>query len=729
MSTRERHLYEFGPYRLDTAEQRLLRDGIPVPLTPKAFEMLVALVERSGHLVEKDELMKAVWSDTFVEESNLTNNVYELRKILGQGENGRSYIETVPKRGYRFAAPVRELSSDALVVDRRTLTRIVTEQREEEPPRRARNVHGARRVSPALLALAVIVIAAVAAYGGYKLIAQPTPVERTTFGVPFETMDISRLTTSGKITHVAISADGKYVANVVKDASGNSLWVKHLDAPSNVRIAGPAVTEYISVAFAPSLNSVYYIALDYDKGESTLYRVPVLGGPSVVVADDIYPIGFSSDGRQIAFVRLHGSESMLVVADADGSNQRVVATRQKPDRFELEWNAPAWSPDGKTIAFPVSLNDQRGHYQTIIGISVTDGTQTPLTVRRWSYAGQAVWLPDGSGLLVSAGDESDSPMQVWHVRLKGGVATQITHDLNDYRDLSLTRDASRLAAVQIQAVSNIWVAPRADARHAREIRSEVGSLETLGWTHDGQLVYRSSSGGKGADIWIVKADGTEAKQITVGARVAQGLAVTPDGDHIVFSSEATGRFHLWLVDTDGGNLRQLTDGNGEYYPQCTADGRWVVYQSGLNIDPRLWKIPIEGGQPVQLTTTRAAKPAVSPDGRMIAYSYLDIDLKPSRWGIGMISSDGGHRLKRFDFPPTVTNRYVRWSPDGQSIAFVNSAGGRSDIWLQPLDGRPPKQLTDFRSEQILAFDWSRDGRSLAFVRNVETSDAVRIQTK
>jgi TolB-like protein/DNA-binding winged helix-turn-helix (wHTH) protein/Flp pilus assembly protein TadD len=136
MSTRSQHLYEFGPYRLNTAEQLLLRNGEPVPLTPKAFETLVALVERSGHLVEKDELMKEVWSDAFVEESNLTNNVYALRKMLGAGEKGRSYIETVPKRGYRFTAPVKELSAGTLVVEKRTLTRIVTEESvaDDSPP-------------------------------------------------------------------------------------------------------------------------------------------------------------------------------------------------------------------------------------------------------------------------------------------------------------------------------------------------------------------------------------------------------------------------------------------------------------------------------------------------------------------------------------------------------------------------------------------------------------------
>ena len=128
MSTHLQHLYEFGPYRLDTAERLLLRDGEPVPLTPKAFETLVALVQRSGHLVEKDELMKVVWSDAFVEESNLTNNVYALRKMLGHGENGQSYIETVPKRGYRFTARVTELPAEALVVEKRTVTRVVTEE-------------------------------------------------------------------------------------------------------------------------------------------------------------------------------------------------------------------------------------------------------------------------------------------------------------------------------------------------------------------------------------------------------------------------------------------------------------------------------------------------------------------------------------------------------------------------------------------------------------------------
>ena len=108
-----KRLYEFGPFRLDGAERLLLRNGEVVPLTPKAFDVLLALVEQAGHLLGKEELLKTVWPDSFVEESNLADNVSRLRKALGDGENGQKFIETVPRRGYRFVAGVKELSNES----------------------------------------------------------------------------------------------------------------------------------------------------------------------------------------------------------------------------------------------------------------------------------------------------------------------------------------------------------------------------------------------------------------------------------------------------------------------------------------------------------------------------------------------------------------------------------------------------------------------------------------
>ena len=112
MSSEARHLYEFGPFVLEAAEHRLMRDGRLVPLPPKVFETLLLLVQRSGHVVEKDEIMKSIWPDSFVEEANLTQYVFALRKALGEDDNGHAYIETVPKHGYRFVADVRETGGE-----------------------------------------------------------------------------------------------------------------------------------------------------------------------------------------------------------------------------------------------------------------------------------------------------------------------------------------------------------------------------------------------------------------------------------------------------------------------------------------------------------------------------------------------------------------------------------------------------------------------------------------
>jgi len=110
MSVQTKQFYAFGPFRLDAEKRVLVRDGRPVSLTPKTAEILLVLVENAGHLVDKDELMKRVWPDAIVEEGNLNKNVSVLRKALGEREGGAEYIETVPKRGYRFVAPVNEVT-------------------------------------------------------------------------------------------------------------------------------------------------------------------------------------------------------------------------------------------------------------------------------------------------------------------------------------------------------------------------------------------------------------------------------------------------------------------------------------------------------------------------------------------------------------------------------------------------------------------------------------------
>jgi Tol biopolymer transport system component len=164
-------------------------------------------------------------------------------------------------------------------------------------------------------------------------------------------------------------------------------------------------------------------------------------------------------------------------------------------------------------------------------------------------------------------------------------------------------------------------------------------------------------------------------------------------------------------------------------PRFSPDGRWVVFQKGVQTGAQVWRVSVEGGEAMPLTESRAQKPDVSPDGKLIAYYTLDSASASSPWIFGTMPFDGGKMLKRFSFGPRAGERIVRWVPGGWGLAYLESAGGASNIWVQPLDGSPPRQLSDFKDKRIDCFDWSPDGRWLAAIRGTETSDVVLIETE
>ena len=728
----EHRVYEFEDFRLEADHLLLFRNREQLSLTPKVVETLLALIERQGDVVSTDELMRTVWPDTIVEESNLSQNLYILRKTLGKNSERQPFIETLRRRGYRFSGNVRLTSQhfktpDAprpLTVERSDNIYSVVDWYRENPDAAATVEEKRGRPAWFFLLIAVVILTASSAigFGLYKFAGGGRPEAANAAVIPFRDKDVVRLTTAGRTKHAAISPDGRYVAHVTEGADGSNLWVRQVNGATDVRIAGPVASEYVWTAFAPDGNSVYLLSLDRDKGDTELYHVPVLGGPAVKAANDTGPVGFSPDGTSIVFIRQYLEESRVIVAGIDGTNERVLSTRSQPEYYRINWNAPAWSPDGKTIACPARLADEIGHYDTIVGINAAGGSERSLTCGRWQQVGQPQWSADG--LFITAAERTTGPQQIWHISMQDGSATRITHDLNDYYDLSLTADGTRLSAVQDQVVSSFWVSQDGRAANSKQVASESGSLVDLAWMRDSRLAYLSNAGG-GSDIWTMDGNGANARQLTTQALASRGLTISPDGRQIVFSSERSGRSNIWSVGTDGTNLTQLTNGDGEFYPQCTPDGQWVIFQRG-GVEATLWKIPSTGGEAVQIISTRASRPAISPDGSTIAFPYLDPTQDKSRWSIGIIPVEGGARLKRFDFPPTVTQRFVRWMPDGKSIAFANTQDGGSDIWLQPVDGGGPFRLTDFKAANIVAFDRAPDGHTLAVIRATETRDVVLI---
>lgn len=743
MRRQAKELYEFGPFRIDVSERLLSREGQNVPLTPKAFDTLLVLVENRGHLLEKDELMQKLWPNTFVEEANLTNNISQLRKALGEDASGHRYIETVPKRGYRFGASVKRSQKEPsdLVVEEHTRASLLIEEETEsqdqvhfEEAIRAKapshasafRVADIRTIGRAAIWLVGTLLVAGSAIWLYKSLAISkfsTPPSR-----PFQKAKLNKLTGTGKVTNAAISSDGKYVVYAMNETAGQSLWLRQVSTSSNIRIIPPVQGIYWGLTFSPDGEYIYSVVFEGNKGDTTLSKIPVLGG----VAEKL-PIGpdsaisFSPDGNRFVYVYASASagRSLLRIANADGSEARTIAERTQPGLLSPYPSGPAWSPDGTTILCAARSSDNSNGV-SLISVRAEDGTETTLSAQPWNSIRRLAGLSDGSGVLMTAQAQASAYSQIWFVDYARGEAKEITNDSSEYSSLGLTAASDQLVAVQTNARFGLWVAANNNLERQRQIASESGELGNFCWTMDNRVVYRSiASGAPGA--WVINADGGGEKQLSTEVLGEKGLSVSRDGNRIVFASTRAGRFNVWRMDMDGTNLKQLTDGIGEAYPQCSPDGRWVVYQRGVgNVTSTLWRVSIDGGEPEQLTNTHSIAPTISRDGASIAYFYLDKDAPSSPWRIGVISFADGAFVTRVEIPPTAISRFMRWTPDGKALAYIANEGEVSNIWVKPVHGGAAKKLTNFQTETVVAFDWSPDGKQLLISRGTKTSDVVII---
>jgi eukaryotic-like serine/threonine-protein kinase len=546
---------------------------------------------------------------------------------------------------------------------------------------------------------------------------------------PFQNMRVTKLTHSGISTDAVISPNGKDVVHVVDEGGRRSLWLRQVntETASDVQVAAPADVRYGGLTFTPDGDSVYFVRTEQGRGAPALYKVARTGGAARKLLDNINsPITFSPDGRRMAFIRAtNEDETALVLAAADGSGEQVLARRKKP--YSFNWDGPAWSPDGQVIACPAG--DSVGGYRSqIVVVKVADGTESALTRPDWFYVERLAWLADGGGLVMTAEEQPTGLFQIWHVTYPGGKARRVTNDLNSYTSLSLAAEAGALIAIQAEATWGIWIAPGGDARRAAELKAGASKHYGLAWTPDDKIVFSSVASGN-PELWVMDAGGGARRQLTVDPGVDRHPAVSPDGRHVFFASNRAGRFNIWRADADGANPRQITDGDDEQFPSVTPDGAWVVYQGVADGVPRLWRVRPDGTDREQLTDYYSNWPAVSPDGARIALGYLE---KPGeQLKHAVVSADGGRPEKVFELPLLTLTAFVwqriRWTPDGRSLAYIDDRDGVSNIWGQPLDGRAPKRLTDFKSDRILDFAWSRDGRWLGCVRGFVTNDVVLIR--
>jgi len=583
------------------------------------------------------------------------------------------------------------------------------QQQYEQENRKRRLLAPVFKVSAAAAMLILIIVLGLWTFGRetHSSIAKLTPI-----------------TSNGKAVAAAISADGKRVAYGSADGNEHSLWIRELTTFRDRLITPPSETEYAQILFSNDGQSLYYVARDRSAAANVLVKTSPPGeNPSKIVSGFISDVTFSPDGKRIAFVRARPFEYALTVADSDGTGeQELFARPMGPDTIGQHL---AWSPDGRTII--CTAGDRKNPpYGTLIAVNVNDRTEKQIPVRPGQLFRSLAWDADGRGLVLAALDRSFDPVsQLWYVGYSDGAQRKITNDLQEYRGISLSNDGTALVSVQESPALNLWtMIPRENGR-AIQARSRIGKDDGqygVAWTPDNRIVFTSTLN-TSSDLWIMNADGSDRRPLTSGTNRKLSPAVSADGRYLVFVSNQTGSYGIWRLNLTTGELKYLTAGGATSSPQLTPDGKWVVYYdtTSTNRFPILSKVSIDGGVPAPVTKSYSQYPAVSPDGTLIAYSYLHINGTRASRKLRVAPFHGGEPTATFDIPSLV----VRWTPDGKALSYVRTERGVSNIWRQPLDGAPATRITDFPAEEIHQFAWSRDGQ-LAISRGTIDRDVVLI---
>jgi len=705
----------FGEFELSLETAELRRNGNKAVLPGQPFQILVTLLSRPGQLVTREELKRQLWpSDTFVDfDVSLNKAVNRLREALGDSAEHPRFIETLPRKGYRFVGAVGngigiDIGNSANLLSATSHPGEAADASGQEiavtaPTRRAHS-YGFRYVPVAAITLVLVAAGVIA-------ISKRFWVPR---GPDLASVHITKLTDSGMARDVAISPDGRYVIYSLDSGEKESLRLRQVATRSDVEILSPG-PGFHGLTFSPDGNYVYFVRSDPKEPYfKYLHSVPVLGG-SVrrMIADVDSPVSFSPDGSQFTFERAVARRNVveLRIANADGSSEHVLATIQNGDAGLFQ-PGPSWSRDGKTIICPFRILDKEIRWM-LASVSVPNGAVREFYSDLASF-GRPVWLSDGN-LLMSRYDTAYGRSQLWTISYPDGQAQQFTNDLIDYdQPLDIARDRNTVAAVASSFISNVWVAPADNLAVARQITFGELPMIDVAETNHGRLL---SSAGDG-HIWMIKSDGP--REIFNDLHHVGWLETC--GGLILFTSFEAKTVTLTRVNEDGSHLLRLFSGDLSY-PGCSPDGKFAYYVN-RHRPQKIWRVSTDGGSPGEIGSGMgegiSSSLDVSPDGKLLSYTF--IQYRPNAWKLAVLPASGGPVLKIFDVPGGTSR--VRWSPTGASLQYLLTQNRATNIWEQPLAGGRPKQLTKFTSGRIFDFNWSSDHRRLLLTRGDVTSDVV-----
>jgi DNA-binding winged helix-turn-helix (wHTH) protein/Tol biopolymer transport system component len=715
------HRIRFGVFEADLSTRELYKRGMAVRVQDKPFQVLSALLEHPGDLVTREDLRKQLWpGGTYVDfEKGLNTAVKKLRATLGDSSDSPIFVETVPRRGYRFIAPVTYEREDLGLTnsDSAPLPHTPAPERNDgnAPPAPAPNKSFTwwRGRYAAVVLVAVLACAA-------ALIFLSRVGNRAQPGI-----EISQQTESGNVGAVAIAPDGRYAAYVAAYGEAFSLRLRQVATRTEAEILPPEPGEIGGLTFSPASDYLYFVRADKnDWSFRYLYRVALVGGAVEKLITDVdSPVSFSPDGKQLAYKHFVPPQNNLElkVAGTDGSRQHVVAIIHNTSFLQFGPGL-SWSPDGKLLALSASLIEAPRRW-IVAAVSLHDGSVREL-FHSPKRIGRPVWVPTTDRVIVPlSGALPHHEAQLWSIAYPSGAARRLTSSLSGFTDnLDINHDGTTIAAVTKAERSEAWLVSAADPSQGQQITSGEPAIFLAVQAPDKSILATSDFG-----LWKLSPDGKQRSLFYADAD--PDFEASRCGEFTLIRSLKSGTIALVRADNSGGHFTELTGRGNPFSPVCSPDAKYVFYLT-LDQPESVWRIPIQGGEPRFVAKIMGdgltGILSLSPDGRLLSYPFTQYTNTPAPgWHLAVVSLKDGSSKKVLDVPSMMNE--PRWSQDGSAIQYLLTQNGVTNLWERPLTGESPKQLTHFVSGHIFSYSWSIDRRQLLLTRGEISGNLVLIR--
>jgi Tol biopolymer transport system component/DNA-binding winged helix-turn-helix (wHTH) protein len=707
--------YEFGPFRLAIAEHRLYRNGEVVMLPPKEFDLLLLLVQNPGQVMNRESLIKALWPNTVVEEANLNVHISALRKALAESPGEQHFIETLPRLGYRFIAPVTEVDGTAVVssISSHALAENGVGVSNQNAVTAVNNHAAAdwrsgRRWAAIPLWLLAIGLLGLPAFLYFK------PVRSTGAGAPINVVPLT--TYPGRESQPAFSPDGNQIAFVWSGAKDDNtdVYVRLVDGGNWVRLTDDPGDD-VNPVWSPDGRTIAFYRSSPD-GDG-IFLVPALGGAErklTGVWANRFGFGshtwihWSPDGKWLVVSDKTSAEepfSLFLLSPETGEKRRVTS----PPASVVGDCSPAFSPDGQRVAFVRVISALVGE---IYLVSVNGGEPKRLTFDGAGVSNLA-WTPNGREIVFAS--RLGGKNRLYRIPVEGGGAEWLAATGSEAQYPAFSRDGSRLAWRQNTSDEDIFrLALKSGSENVPPVASLIVStaLEASPrYSPDGKRIAFVSNRSGSDEIWVCGGDGENPIRLTsFRGPLAGSPSWSPDGKQIVFDCRPEGNADIYVVSAEGGQPRRLTSDPAEdIVPSWSRDGRWIYFTSNRTGRLQIWKMPAGGGEAAQMTRQGGFEPMESPDGRWL---YFTQDRGSS--SIWRMPTAGGAETPLFDFHQ---KNYSRgWTVTSEGVYFaVASSNTQSTIKFFSLSTGAEKTVAEIDRvlpSSVSGLTVSPDGRWL-----------------